>query len=92
MLTHPMHSRTAWDDYFTGSATLFKSNEYGTTQTAYSTNVRQQLVAMCCDAKQTVMTGELFTSQIQIAVNIFYTGYVEMIGAVIRMACLLTLQ
>jgi hypothetical protein len=34
-----MHSRTAWDDYFTGNPTLFQSKEYGTTQTHSDTSV-----------------------------------------------------
>jgi hypothetical protein len=35
----PMHIRTAWNDYFTGSPTLYSSKEYGTRQTPTGTYI-----------------------------------------------------
>jgi hypothetical protein len=39
MLTLLMHSRTAWEDYFTGSPTKIQTKEYGTQQTLSDTSV-----------------------------------------------------
>jgi hypothetical protein len=39
MLTSKMYIRTAWSDYFTGSPTLFQSNEYKTRPTYTNTSV-----------------------------------------------------
>ena len=39
MLTFLMHKRTAWSDYFTGSATTYNSETYGTRRTLSGTGV-----------------------------------------------------
>jgi hypothetical protein len=39
MLVLLMHTRTAWNDYFTGSPTLYQSNQYGARQTPSDTYV-----------------------------------------------------
>jgi len=39
MLTFPMHSRTAWSDYFTGNPTSFQGNTYTSRETPSHTNL-----------------------------------------------------
>jgi hypothetical protein len=39
MLTFPMHSRTAWSDYFTGNPTFFQGNTYTSRETPSHTNL-----------------------------------------------------